>query len=128
MKSLITALLVVFSSFAFASTDVVRNPDCRELVATTAVMVTNQLAILDGKLKSIDAPINSVEHVGNSATMFISQTGDKLSIIAGKDMWTSIVTRVSSKGTEVFTYGATTRTDNKGQCMMMEITMLDKRV
>lgn len=127
MKSLIVALLVAFSSSAFASTDVVRNPDCRELVATTAVMVTNQLAGLDGTLKSIDAPVNAVEHLGNSATMFISQTGDKMSIIAGKDMWSSIVTRVSSKGTEVFTYGATTRTDSNGQCLMMEITMLDKR-
>lgn len=127
MKSLIVALLVVFSSSAFASTDVVRTPDCRELVATTAVMITNQLAKADGTVKSIDAPVNSVNHVGNSATMFISQTGDNLSIIAGKDMWTTMVTRVSTKGTEVFTYGATTRLDTKGQCMMMEITMLDKR-
>lgn len=128
MKSLITALLVVFSSVTFASTDVARTPDCRELVATTAVMITNQLAKADGTVKSIDAPVNSVNHVGNSATMFISQTGDNLSIIAGKDMWTTVVTRVSTKGTEVFTYGATTRLDTKGQCMMMEITMLDKRV
>lgn len=127
MKSLITALLVVFSSVTFASTDVARTLDCRELVATTAVMVTNQFSNSNGAVKSIDAPIASVKHVGNSSTMFISQVNDQLSMIAGKDMWTTVVTRVSAKGTEVFTYGATTRPDAKGQCMMMEITMLDKR-
>lgn len=127
MKALITILLVVFSFSTIASTDVAKTSDCRELVATTAVMITNQLAKVDGVVKSIDAPVSSVEHVGNSATMFISQTGDKLSVVAGKDMWTTVVTRVSTKGTEVFTYGATTRPDTKGQCMMMEITMLDIR-
>lgn len=128
MKSLIIVMLAVFSSSAFATVSTVDNSDCRMLVATTATMITDRIPSTKGKVTSTTAPANGVQHVGNSATMFISQVGDNLSIIAGKDQWSVDVTRTSEKGVEVYTYVATTRPDDNGQCMMMDITMIDKRV
>lgn len=127
MKSLIAALLVVFSSSAFASTDTAKNLDCRNLVATTAVMITNRIPSNKGKVKSIVAPVDKVQYQGGSATIFISQVGDEMNMISGKDQWSVEVVRTGDKGVEGYTYAATTRPDAKGQCMMMEITMIDKR-
>ena len=129
MKAFFAILLsVMFSIPALASTASGDQPlGCATMVATTAVMGTQRFATDKGTVQSSEAINGAAEHRGGSATLFITAQPNGESIFTpGRDEWTTEVVRKSSKGSDTFTYGATTRMNGE-QCQILEITLIDKQ-